>query len=81
MKSSPSSSESRFSKMSAFMNPSFKAKAPVNPVSSSTVKRHSSGPCSMLSSANMAKAAATPMPLSAPKVVPLAFIHSPSISV
>ena len=45
IKSSPSSSESRFSKISPFMKPSFKAKAPVSPVSSSTVNRHSRGPC------------------------------------
>ena len=81
MKSSPSSSESRFNRISPFMKPSFKANAPVNPVSSSTVNRHSNGPCSMVSSARIASSVATPIPLSAPSVVPLAFIHSPSISV
>lgn len=81
MNNSPSSSESRFSRMSPLMKPSCKAKAPVSPVSSSTVNRHSTGPCSILSSARMASSVATPIPLSAPSVVPLAFSHSPSISV
>ena len=81
MKISPSSSESRFSRISPCMKPFCISKAPVRPVSSSRVKRHSMGPCSMLSSANTASPVATPMPLSAPSVVPLAFNHSPSIHV
>jgi len=48
------------------------ARAPVNPVSSSTVKRASSGPWARASSSKIAMAAATPMPLSAPRVVPVA---------
>ena len=81
IKISPSSSESRFKRISPLIKPSFRANAPVSPVSSSTVNRHSSGPCSMLSSARIASSVATPIPLSAPSVVPLAFSHSPSISV
>ena len=79
--SSPSSSESRFNRISPFINPSFRANAPVSPVSSSTVNKHSNGPCSIVSSARIASSVATPMPLSAPNVVPFAFSHSPSISV
>lgn len=54
-----------------------RSKAPVSPVSSSTVNRHSSGGsgCSELGGrSRSASAAATPMPLSAPSVVPSAWI-------
>ena len=44
--------------------------APVSPVSSSTVTRTSSGPWRTSSLASAASPAATPMPLSAPSVVP-----------
>ncbi|CDD14487.1 uncharacterized protein BN675_02843 [Parabacteroides merdae CAG:48] len=60
------------------MNPFSSALAPVSPVSSSTVKRHSIGPCSISSDARIASSAATPMPLSAPRVVPLARSQFPS---
>ena len=52
--------------------------APVRPVSSSIVKSISSGPCSSERSSATASAAATPMPLSAPRVVPLARSTLPS---
>ena len=47
-------------------------------ISSSTVKRACTRPCFNSLSASTAKAAAIPMPLSAPSVVPRAFTHSPS---
>lgn len=53
------------------------ASMPVRPVSSSMVNRHSKG--GSLADAGMssrASAAATPMPLSAPRVVPSAWYHS-----
>mmetsp|Transcript_49587 Transcript_49587/g.124685 ORF Transcript_49587/g.124685 Transcript_49587/m.124685 type:complete len:226 (+) Transcript_49587:642-1319(+) len=53
--------------------------APPMVVSSSTVKRHSSGPCFASGSRSSASIAAQPMPSSAPSVVPVAFNHSPSI--
>ena len=76
---SPSSSESRFINMSPSIKPSFIEKAPVNPVSSSTVNTHWIGPCSISSEARIANSAAIPIPLSAPNVVPFALNHSPSI--
>ena len=54
------------------------SEAPVSPVSSSMVKRNSSGPCATSSLSITASAAATPTPLSAPRVVPSAFSQSPS---
>ena len=74
----PSSSESRFMSISPVMNPAFMPIAPVSPVSSSRVKTHSIGPCSMSSLARIASSIATPIPSSAPSVVPFAPIHSPS---
>ena len=55
--------------------------APVSPVSSSTVKRHSSGGMVMESSdeSRSASAAATPIPLSAPSVVSVAFNQPPLV--
>ena len=79
MKSSPSSSESRFIKISPFKNPGFNPNAPVIPVSSSIVKIASIGPCSMSLASRIASDVATPIPLSAPSVVPVAFTHPPSI--
>ncbi len=55
--------------------------APVIPVSSSTVNKASSGPCTSESSAITANDAAIPIPLSAPRVVPSACTQSPSIIV
>ncbi len=52
--------------------------APVRPCSSETVKRSSSGPCGSSGSSDTASAAATPIPLSAPSVVPSARTQSPS---
>ncbi len=75
----PSSSLSRFISMLPVMNPDFSPAAPVSPVSSSRVKRHSIGPCSMSSESSIASSMAQPMPSSAPSVVPRAFIQSPSI--
>ena len=55
-----------------------RALAPVRPVSSSTVHRISSGPWTASGSSATAMAVATPMPLSAPRVVPSALTQSPS---
>ncbi len=52
--------------------------APSRPCSSDTVKRSSSGPWAISGSSATASAAATPMPLSAPSVVPSATTQSPS---
>ena len=52
--------------------------APSSPCSSDTVKSSSSGPCATSVSSATASAAATPMPLSAPRVVPFATTQSPS---
>ena len=51
--------------------------APVIPVSSSTVNRASIAGCAMSVEESTAMIAATPIPLSAPKVVPLALMISP----
>ena len=51
IKISASSSESRFKRIFELKNPFSRANAPVRPVSSSTVKRHSTGPCSIVLSA------------------------------
>ena len=75
----PSSSESRLMSMSPFMNPALIPIAPVRLVSSSRVKTHSNGPCSMSSLSRIASSMAQPMPSSAPSVVPLAVSHSPSM--
>ena len=79
MKISPSSSLSRLRSILLFNTSAERASAPDSPVSSSTVNKHSIGPCSISFASNIAKAVATPMPSSAPKVVPSAFNHSPSI--
>ena len=54
--------------------------APVSPVSSSMVNSSSSGPCGNAVSPITASIAATPMPLSDPRVVPAAVRYSPCIS-
>ncbi len=54
--------------------------APVSPLSSSMVKSSSRGPCATSSASISASMAATPIPLSAPSVVPCAVSHSPSRS-
>ena len=77
-KISPSSSESRLIRKSPVIKPAFMPSAPVRPVSSSRVKTHSMGPCSMSSAANSASSMAHPIPSSAPSVVPSAVSHSPS---
>ena len=61
--------------------PSPSSKAPVRPVSSSTVKSASRGPCSTAGSISAASAAAMPMPQSAPSVVPSALTHPSSMRV
>ncbi len=61
--------------------PSPRLLAPVRPVSSSTVKSASRGPCTRSLSISAASEAAMPMPLSAPRVVPSARSHSPSMIV
>ena len=76
MQISPQSSVSKLSIVLPLIISPLRAKAPVNPVSSSTVKRHSrGGNTESFSMSNNAIAAATPIPLSAPRVVPLAFNH------
>ena len=58
-----------------------RSKAPVRPVSSSTVKRHSrggSGYSGQAGRSSRASAVATPMPLSAPSVVPSAYTGVPA---
>ena len=79
MKISPSSSESRLSKIRPLKSLGSNFSAPVSPVSSSTVKIHSIGPCCTVGSAMTARAAATPIPSSAPSVVPSAWSQSPFI--
>ena len=78
---SPSSSESMLIRMSPFSIPDFRPLAPSIPVSSVAVNNASTGPCERSFDARTAIAAATPIPLSAPSVVPLAFTHSPSMMV
>ncbi len=75
--SSPSVSESRLISVFPCRNPPSSANAPYIPVSSSTVKSASNGGCTTFLSAKIAIAVATPIPLSAPSVVPLAVTHSP----
>ena len=77
----PHVSESKFMRMSPSNSPSGKSLAPNIPVSSSAVMRPSIGPCFKFLSSMTAKMAATPIPLSAPRVVFFAFTHSPSIQV
>ena len=75
----PHVSESRFSRISPCSSPSGSPLAPNIPVSSSAVIRASIGPCFKSLASITAMMAATPSPLSAPKVVLFAFTHSPSI--
>ena len=77
--SSPSSSESILIRISPSRIPAFKPKAPVIPVSSSIVNRPSIGPCCRSSDSRTLIAAATPIPLSAPRVVPSAVTQPSSI--
>ena len=65
--------------MSPCSSPAFRPKAPSMPVSSVAVKSASSGPCTSVSSSSTARIDATPMPLSAPSVVPSAVTHPPSM--
>ena len=71
------SSESRFSIMRPSRNPGCISKAPVRPVSSSMVHSTSNGPWTTSVDSTIARAVATPMPLSAPNVVPWAYRRSP----
>ena len=77
----PHVSESRLSKMSPLSSPSGRPLAPNIPVSSSAVISPSTGPCFRSLASMTAMMAATPSPLSEPRVVPLAFTQSPSIYV
>ena len=80
MQISPQSSVSRFSMVLPLIMSPLKANAPVSPVSSSTVKRHSRGGNRLsLGISSKAIAAATPIPLSAPRVVSFAFNHPSSM--
>mmetsp|Transcript_21017 Transcript_21017/g.49745 ORF Transcript_21017/g.49745 Transcript_21017/m.49745 type:complete len:254 (+) Transcript_21017:1015-1776(+) len=75
----PHSSESRLSMTLDLSIDASKSYAPVKPVSSSTVKRHSRGGKATSEPASInARHAAAPIPLSAPSVVPSALIHAPS---
>ena len=80
MVSSPSSSLSRLRSLVAFIHPARNAFAPVSPVSSSTVMRTSRGGWTRSRWERAASAAATPTPLSAPRVVPRARSTSPSFT-
>ena len=75
----PTDSESMLmsSLLSISISCGFRANAPVSPVSSSTVARISIGPCLTSGSNSNASANDIPIPLSAPKVVSSASIHSP----
>ena len=75
---SPSSSESRLSNVFPLKKPGCKANAPERPVSSSTVNRHSMGPCDTSVAVRTAICAAMPMPSSEPSVVPSALTHPSS---
>ena len=74
----PSVSESRFTRSRPVRKPGSRRLAPLRPVSSSTVKRSSSGGWSSASRSASAAARARPAPLSAPRVVPSARSQSPS---
>ena len=75
----PHVSESRFRRMSPCSSPAGSSLAPNMPVSSSRVMSASIGPCFRLLSSITDMMAATPSPLSAPNVVPLAFTQPLSI--
>ena len=75
----PSSSESRFISIRESTIDESSSRAPVSPVSSSTVSRTSTGP-SFSSDSSTARPAATATPLSAPRVVPSAFSQPSSIT-
>ncbi len=74
----PKSSLSKFSIILPLRKSGSIAKAPVNPVSSSTVKRASIGPCFSFLSSSIDSIIAMPIPLSAPNVVPSALTLLPS---
>ncbi len=76
--SCPCSSLSRFSRILPVIIPGSRPLAPISPCSSSTVRRTSIGPCTRSLSSNTAIPAAHAIPLSAPRVVPLARTQSPS---
>ena len=76
---SSSSSESRLSNIFPVNISLFRPLAPVIPLSSSTVNNASIGGWGISVDSKIVIAAATPMPLSAPNVVPFAFTQSPSI--
>ena len=81
MNSSPSSSESRLSRMLPVRKSGFRANAPSSPVSSDVVKRHSILPWGSSLSSSTASWAAMPMPQSAPRVVSLAISQPSSTTV
>ena len=61
--------------------PALRFKAPVMPVSSSIVNNASIAGWGMVSLSKIAIIVATPIPLSAPSVVPFAFIQSLSTNI
>ena len=75
---SVSSSVSKFKRMSPFSIPPLRPKAPVIPVSSSIVNKASMAGWAISLLSKIAIMVATPRPLSAPSVVPLARTQSPS---
>ena len=81
MTNSPMFSLSIFSRMSPFRVSALRWLTPYMQVSSSAVIRASRGPCSMSFDSKTAMMAATPIPSSAPNVVPFALSHSPSTHV
>ena len=78
MSISSSSSVSIFNKISPVRIPPLRFKAPVIPVSSSIVNKASIAGCLIVVDSKIAIIIATPNPLSAPSVVPLARTQSPS---
>ena len=78
---SSSSSVSRLRRISPVKKLGSKPKAPVIPVSSSMVKSASILGCGISVLSKILMIAATPKPLSAPKVVPFALTQSPSINI
>ena len=75
----PSSSESRFTIRRPRRDPASIPAAPSMPISSSAVNTASTRGCSMASSSSTARAMATAMPSSPPRVVPSAQTDSPSV--
>ncbi|MNR11670.1 hypothetical protein D3C85_1279800 [compost metagenome] len=81
MVSSSSSSVSRFNNIVPDKLEGSNSFAPVIPVSSSIVNKASIAGCTIVEEAKIAIIVATPIPLSAPRVVPFALTQSPSTNI